>query len=302
MTDVSDDLHARLSAFVGRSYGPYRAWDPVNAPMIRQWREAITVGNDDEDVDSDTAPRTMINVWMMRGVADKRPADSTSADPYELVQMLRDEGHVGVVATQCRQDYVRDLKAGERLESMVVVDRVSGLKQTGLGAGYFVSLRHEYLVAGEPVGSMLFTTLHYAPRPKAESRPAPPQPGISDDTRFFWDGLEQDRLLAQKCDSCGTLRHPPGPVCTKCHSLDWHAEEMSGRGALHSWTVVHHAAHPAFDYPHPIGLIDLDEGIRMIAPLKDVAPEQLADGLRLWVAFQHVPGEQRLPAFRPEAD
>ena len=302
MSDGADDLGARVAAFVGRSYGPYRAWDAVNAPMIRQWRDAIGAGNDDSAADPVVAPRTMLNAWMMRGLSDRRPADSVSDDPYALVALLRAEGYVGVVATQCSQRYGRDLRVGDRLSSQVVVDGVSTRKSTGLGEGYFVTLRHDYSVGDEAVGSMAFTTLHYAPRTKAEARPSPPQPGISDDTRFFWEGLARDELLAQRCDGCGALRHPPGPVCTRCHSLEWRAVKLAGTGRLYSWTVIHHAAHPAFDYPHVIGLIDLDEGLRIVAPLDGVAPDALADGLALEVVFRHAEGEHRLPAFRPIAE
>lgn len=298
---MADELAARLDTYVGRTYGPYRAWDAVNAPMIRQWREAIGAGNDDSGADADIAPRTMMNVWMMRGLADRRPADSASDDPYELIGMLRDQGYIGVVATRCSQRYLRDLRVGERLESNIVIASVSPKKSTGLGEGYFVTLRHAYTVAGEPVGSMDFTTLHYTPRVAIEAKPSPPQPGISDDTRFFWEGLKQGRLLAQRCDDCDTLRHPPGPVCTACHSFAWSAVELSGRGSLHSWTVVHHAAHPAFEYPHVIGLIDLEEGIRIVAPLEGISGEPSPD-MRLEVVFHDVVGEERLPGFRPLAE
>ncbi len=301
MNAVTDEIGTQLAAYVGRSYGPYRAWDAVNAPMIRQWREAISAGNDDSEAPTDIAPRSMINVWMMRGLANGRPDDSVSEDPYELVGLLRAQGYVAVVATKCAQHYDRDLRAGERVESQVIVESISPKKATGLGEGYFLTLRHAYSVDGEPVGSMAFTTLHYAPKQEAK-KVSPPQPGISDDTRFFWEGLKTDRLLAQSCDDCGTLRHPPGPVCTRCHSFAWSAVELSGRGTLHSWTVVHHAAHPAFDYPHMIGLVDLDEGVRIVAPLEDVAPDVLAAGLKLQVAFRNVADEDRLPAFRPVAE
>lgn len=298
MSEVADPLAPQLDAYVGRRYGPYRAWDPVNAPMIRQWREAIYAGGDEGDASPDIAPRTMINVWMMRGLADQRPADSVSDDPYALIGLLRAAGYVGVVATRCVQDYARGLRAGERVESQIVIESVSPKKRTGLGEGYFVTLRHAYQVAGEPVGSMAFTTLHYAPK-VTDKRASPPQPGISDDTRFFWEGLKFERLLAQRCDQCGTLRHPPGPVCERCHSFGWHEQQLSGHGTLHSWTIVHHAAHPAFDYPHAIGLVDLDEGLRIVAPLADLPGDGPVAGMALEVAYRNVAGEDRLPAFRP---
>ena len=29
---------------------------------------------------------------------------------------------------------------------------------------------------------------------------------MSDDTRFFWEGAREGKLLIQRCKSCGTLR------------------------------------------------------------------------------------------------
>ena len=300
-------LDARLAEFVGRRYGPYRAWDAVNAPMIRHWREAIRVPGQDDGGNPEVAPRTMLNVWLMRGVANRRPADSVAEDPYQLVQLLRDAGHIGVVATQCRQDYVRDLRVGDRVESMVTVESVGPQKSTGLGVGHFVVLRHDYLVDGEPVGSMRFTTLHYTPKPRpvaasaepSAPRPAPPQPGISDDTRFFWDGLKQKKLLVQRCDSCGLLRHPPGPACPACHGLGWTPTEIAGRGTLYSWVVVHHAVHPGFDSPHVVGLVALEHNVRLVAPLTGIDRAALREGMALEIVFPEVAGENRLPSFRP---
>ena len=53
---AADETGRQLAAYVGRAYGPYRAWDAVNAPMIRQWREAVSAGNDDATADPDFAP------------------------------------------------------------------------------------------------------------------------------------------------------------------------------------------------------------------------------------------------------
>ena len=85
----------------------------------------------------------------------------------------------------------------------------------------------------------------------------------------------------------------------KCHSLEWDGMESKGTGSLFSFVVMHHPKHDAFDYPHPVGLIELDEGTRLVAALTDVSPGALEIGMRLQVVFDNVEGENRLPKFRP---
>ncbi|MNR52200.1 hypothetical protein D3C85_1719960 [compost metagenome] len=56
-----------------------------------------------------------------------------------------------------------------------------------------------------------------------------------------------------------------------------------------------------FDYPNPIGLIELDEGVRLIAGLVGVNADQLQVGQRLQVEFHRFDDRQNLPQFRPVA-
>jgi uncharacterized OB-fold protein len=305
----------RARALVGREYGPYLAWDPVNAPMIRQWCEAMGVNNPvylDEGAAVASphgglvAPVAMLNVWLMRGVADRRPEGSSQVDPREAANILAENGFPAVVATVCEQEYDRYLVPGDRLSATVVMESISEEKTTALGVGHFITLRTDYRDQhGEPVGRMRFTTLQYAPAQKAAAaperpnRPSPPQPGISQDTQFFWDGLKEDRLLIQRCASCGELRHPPGPVCTRCHSFDWDTVQASGRGTIYSYVVMHHPKLPAFDYPHVVGLVELEEGVRLVASLVGVDPTDVRIGTPVQVEFEHAEGEHRAPVFRP---
>ena len=64
----------------------------------------------------------------------------------------------------------------------------------------------------------------------------------------------------QQCSACGLLRYPPTTACPWCASpgSDWVSVE--GRGAVHSYTEVHHAIQPAFKShtPYLILLVDLD--------------------------------------------
>src|SRR3546814_7868151 len=96
------------------------------------------------------------------------------------------------------------------------------------------------------------------------------RPSPNEDTKPYWDGLKQGRLLLQKCGDCGAIRHYPRQVCDKCFSMDVEWIESSGKGTVHSWTVSQHAFHPSFkgDLPMTFVTVDVDEGVRIAARLR----------------------------------
>ncbi|MNF14361.1 hypothetical protein D3C80_2165580 [compost metagenome] len=65
---------------------------------------------------------------------------------------------------------------------------------------------------------------------------------------------------------------------------------------------MHYPEVPPFDHPNPIGLIELDEGVRLIAGLVGVAREDLRIGQRVQVEFQTFDDDLALPLFRPLAE
>jgi uncharacterized OB-fold protein len=195
------------------------------------------------------------------------------------------------------------------------LDAISPEKTTALGTGFFVTLIMTFFseknTGDEEVGQLLFRVFKFRPAQSSNSQkepaklPAPakrPPPGISDDTRFFWDGSNQGKLLIQRCKACGTLRHPPGPVCSKCHSFEWDTVEASGRGTIYSFVVMHYPEVPPFDHPNPIALIELEEGTRLISQLVGVKPGDVKIGDAVQVEFNTFnDGELTLPQFRPVA-
>jgi uncharacterized protein len=95
------------------------------------------------------------------------------------------------------------------------------------------------------------------------------------DQDFFWEGIDRGELLAQKCDSCGALRHPPQPMCAACGSDQWHGEPLSGEGTILAFIE---SVHPSRrdDEPRCVCLIDVPEGLRLVSSLLD--PENAANG------------------------
>ena len=152
---------------------------------------------------------------------------------------------------------------------------------------------------GEPVATMRFRILKYLPPRRNPERPPRPRPAITQDNAFWFEGARAHRLLIQHCTSCGTLRHPPLPACATCGSFEWDTVEASGRGTLYSYVVVHYPQVPAFEYPLPIGLVELEEGTRLVANLGGVEPDAIEVGLALRAEFVDYDDELSLPVFVP---
>lgn len=96
--------------------------------------------------------------------------------------------------------------------------------------------------------------------------PARPSPKITPLSAPYWEAAAQGRLLLQKCTGCGKVRHYPRMLCDACHSFGTEWVQASGRGKVHSWTVCHHAFHPAFlsELPYTLVTVDLEEGVRAL--------------------------------------
>jgi uncharacterized OB-fold protein len=133
------------------------------------------------------------------------------------------------------------------------------------------------------------------------STPPRPVPQPDEDSAPFWEAAARHELVIQRCASCGTLRHPPRPMCPTCRSTETTWVRASGRGRVWSWVVAHPPVLPAFadKVPYNVVVIHLEEGIRMIGNLLDVPPGQITDGMEVTVDFEDVEDGVSLPAWRP---
>lgn len=128
-----------------------------------------------------------------------------------------------------------------------------------------------------------------------------PAPLVTDDNAVFWEAARDGRLVAQRCATCGRLRHPPRPMCPECRSLEVESVELSGRGTVHSYAILHHPRHPAFEYPVLVVLVDLDEGVRVVSNLVGVDPSEVRIGLTVDVEFERRGDDWSVPVFRPSS-
>lgn len=314
---MSSTYENRLQAFVGQELGPPRpGQDPVNRPMIRHWVEALGVSNPihlDERAATATgrggivAPASMVQAWTMRGyAATMEPAPA--ADGFgALVALLAEGGYTSVVATDSEFEFHRELVPGDHIDVHEMVESISPEKKTALGTGRFVTTMKTYRDQdGETVATQRWRTLRFRPatadKPavtESEPRAPRPRPAVNRDNAFWFEAAREHRLLIQRCASCATLRHPPGPCCPECNSFEHDTVEASGRARVHSFVVNHHPRHPAFDFPLIVAVVDLEEGTRLITNLVDLTPEQVEIDMPVTLRWFDEDEELSLPVFGP---
>ena len=315
-------FEAKIHAYVGLPEGPTAVGeDLVNEPMIRHWCEAM---GDENPVYVDpaaakeslhggiVAPPAMLQAWILAGF----PMHDSNADrgenkQLELHALFDEEGYTGVVATNTEQEYTRYLRPGDQVRAETTIESISEEKSTGLGVGYFIVTRTTFSnQEGEDLGWLTFRVLKFKPSAPAasqgESDAAPAKPSRIKSPRGFdngwwWEAIDQGQLRIQACNDCGALRHPPRPACAECQSLDWGSIESSGNGTVHSFTLVHHPPVPGYELPIPIGLVELEEGTRIVANLAGCAPDDIHIGMKVACRVEDADETMKLPFFYPAA-
>ena len=128
-----------------------------------------------------------------------------------------------------------------------------------------------------------------------------PNPLERETSRPFWEGAKRHELMLPRCRRCDRPFFYPREVCPVCLSpeIDW--LPASGRGRLHSFTVIHQPANAAFaaDTPYIYAMIQLDEGPRMISNLTNCAIEAARIDMPVVATFDDVTPDVTLVKFRP---
>ena len=132
-------------------------------------------------------------------------------------------------------------------------------------------------------------------------RPAPP---VDVYNKPFWEGLRWHVIRVPKCEECGHVQYPMGPVCSAClgRTFDWVA--LSGCGEIWGFAIYHHVFHPGFaaEVPYNVSMITLAEGPQIASNVVGIANEELRTGMAVVAEFDDLDAELTLLKFRPSAD
>lgn len=100
---------------------------------------------------------------------------------------------------------------------------------------------------------------------------APADPLVVPQTAPWWEAARRRRLVLQHCRTCDRVQHYPRTVCLTCAGDDLDFVPASGRGVVHSFSVVHRSPDPeAYPPPYTVALVRLEEGPLIFTRLVDV--------------------------------
>ena len=128
-----------------------------------------------------------------------------------------------------------------------------------------------------------------------------PIPQLTEFNRPYFEGCALGELRIRNCRRCAARFRFNHYLCPNCWSDDLGWEPVSGRGTVTHFTVVHQAPYDAFepDAPYAIVLVELAEGVRMMANLLGCDPSAIRIGMRVKAIFEPR-GELHIPQFVPD--
>ncbi|MGB2693921.1 MAG: Zn-ribbon domain-containing OB-fold protein [Dehalococcoidia bacterium] len=130
-----------------------------------------------------------------------------------------------------------------------------------------------------------------------------PIPVADDESRPFFAGAKEGKLMLLRCTQCGTYRLPGRDRCSDCWSTETEWAQVSGRGKLYTFGVMHQQYHPSFAdvIPYNYAIVELEQGPRLITNIVDCTNEDLRTDMPVEAVFDPVSDETTLVRFRPVA-
>lgn len=116
-----------------------------------------------------------------------------------------------------------------------------------------------------------------------------PYPVPTPDSRPFWNGLAEQKILLKHCRDCDCVFHYPRVTCPNCLSSDLEWKQASGQGTLYTYTISRRPTHPLFadEVPQFMAVVELEEGPRITSTLLNVPEDKIQIGMALTPVFEH---------------
>ncbi len=106
----------------------------------------------------------------------------------------------------------------------------------------------------------------------------------------YWREIpKRYRLEAGKCSGCKSIHFPERLICPECGSKTFDKINLTGKGKLVTYTIIRVAPEGFTDQvPYAVGIVELEEGIKILAQITDCDPETLKSGDQLITKFRRI--------------
>lgn len=108
-------------------------------------------------------------------------------------------------------------------------------------------------------------------------------------SRYWREIPQRYRLEANACPKCSLKFFPPRLICPECKSRDLKKDKLAEAGKIVTYTVIRTPPHQFVDQaPYVVGIVELDDGVRLTAQIMDIAFEDMKVGQRVRVEFRKI--------------
>ena len=115
----------------------------------------------------------------------------------------------------------------------------------------------------------------------------------------FYKFLGEKKLMAGKCLKCGKMHLPPRPLCDNCLGQQFEWVNISGKGKLLTYTVIHVAPQQFQNLaPYAVGIVQLENGLKIPGMIQGAGQEQLKIGMDLTLDFGTCSTSQQWPQWQ----
>jgi uncharacterized protein len=130
---------------------------------------------------------------------------------------------------------------------------------------------------------------------------ARPLPAITEDSRPFWTGGSDGRLLIQQCDACAYYIHPPTGFCPQCESRATHYQPVSGKGFVETFTINRKQWMPGLPERYVLALVRIAEqaDVRLVTNITGCDPDAVTFDMPVKVHFEQAE-DLWIPLFEPD--
>lgn len=133
--------------------------------------------------------------------------------------------------------------------------------------------------------------------------PARPLPELRNFGVEYWHTAAKGELVIPICRACSHPFWHPRPNCPHCGSAEIEWQRHSGKGTVHTFTVVRQSSDPFFKtkIPYAVAMVLLDDGPLLMSNVVGCDVDTVKIGMRVVATFEAATEDLAIPLFKPDS-